>query len=99
MSTKHTPGPWHYYRAHGCGFVGPSLHVPGSILYSEMAVCRLLADEREGVNPEANARLIAAAPEMLEALKGALDLLREAGLSNRLNGIAVDVAIAKAEGK
>lgn len=49
---------------------------------------------------EANARLIAAAPEMLEALKLALQTLLELGLPENLAGIVnVKNAVAKAEGK
>lgn len=65
MQTKHTPGPWvavaHYVRtpldAQGGGWM--------------VADCRDVSLPREQV--QANAHLIAAAPELLEALEQAFD--------------------------
>jgi hypothetical protein len=59
---KHTPGPWSYgyYGCSGYCVNGGGQHIATSILY-----------KRDG--GEANARLIAAAPEMLAALQALLD--------------------------
>lgn len=78
METKHTPGPWEYGRMlispkakdRRCGFVvnGPdddpeSLELPTRIC--DLRVPAGMSGFQEG---EANARLIAAAPELLAAL-------------------------------
>ena len=57
MKTKHTPGPWEVKPSDKVG----RLHVTGRINeVSEIVVC--------DTDNEANAKLIAAAPDMLEAL-------------------------------
>ena len=73
---QHTPGPWkvHPYVAqlgpyNKCRDVGPS----------GLAVCNVIGEfehkgEGIGETQEANARLIAAAPELLEALHRVLDM-------------------------
>ena len=65
MSKKHTPGPW-YPTSAGivCKDIGDLQH--------DIATCADWSEETE-----ANARLIAAAPELLEALEpfGAIDLI------------------------
>jgi hypothetical protein len=70
MTTKHTPGPW------GIGFDGFKVHVyaggalPIGTFFPRNADS---GDQRE--EAEANARLSAAAPELLAALKDALERL------------------------
>ena len=56
----HTPGPWNYHR--------PTMAQPSAWIYGqdERPVCELNDNRNEY---EANARLIAAAPEMYELLK------------------------------
>ncbi len=96
---RHTPGPW---RAAGPHDVNGE---PVAYIYQEqegqshaLAIVRM--DSK--TSPEANARLIAAAPELLEVAQNALAFLSvssETGeykdhLSQRL-----EQAIAKAEGK
>ena len=105
-ATKHTPGPWATRRSlDGSGDVG--ITAPGVL--NVIAEC--FADMRrpgEFATDEAsaNARLIAAAPEMLEALDRIADLSRALrqggpdpmdlqGLSDALNE-AVDLASALA---
>ncbi len=90
----HTPGPWkaHHYRIddkdHWDVRSEDGTHITGWGRVTQ---------------PEANARLIAAAPEMLAALKAHLDnglvvdALSLAGLDDELNAIAK--AIADAEPK
>lgn len=57
MNTKHTPGPWHV-AANASAIVRDS---------ADRDIAKTLDDNRE-----ANARLIAAAPDMLEALHSAV---------------------------
>ena len=68
----HTPGPWRVYQ----GFVHPNFSGPSpSTTNGDYAICEPL-----GPNKDANARLIAAAPELLaenERLKAKLDGLRK----------------------
>lgn len=59
MNTKHTPGPWRWRTtAEGKRFLRGSSEVPIAVLIT-----------RDSRPKEANARLIAAAPDMLAALK------------------------------
>lgn len=109
---KHTPGPWIFVpenaglmQDHGYGILHGEAE-PGSGGWEKnLFVCvgastnaaRALG---EGV-PEANARLIASAPDLLEALKttaGNIRSLRDAGLPGPLEEWArvVDAAISKA---
>lgn len=93
-ATKRTPGPWSfgYTGMTGYGIYGGGQHIATSILY-----------KRDG--GEANARLIAAAPELLEALK---NLRSSVGGGPKFCGHdyscicawdASTAAIAKAEGR
>ena len=65
MSAKHTPGPW-VVRQSSCGSVGTDSMLI-ALTYGDDPDCK--ADDRM----RANARLIAAAPELLEALRVARD--------------------------
>ncbi len=73
MSTQHTPGPWHFthetdaHRARGKFLVVFPVGDP-------VVVCDV--NRHRGPASEANARLIAAAPELLEALNDMLDEFR-----------------------
>lgn len=110
---KHTPGPWtmDYNVNRGRNiYGGPELRAQDKhtdhpsaeahIIHRTVAVIPHTADDR--MNQDA--RLIAAAPELLEILKWARTQL---GYSNRTNCNgkycdqidAIDAAIAKAEGK
>ena len=55
--SEHTPGPWSF-----------ELHNEDFYIGGETAVCGTFAQDHAG-EEEANARLIAAAPELLEALE------------------------------
>lgn len=88
MNTKHTPGPWTALRA--------------SVISGPFVICpRVHAGARMSIDDscaaaEANARLIAAAPELLAALEDCREALRRAGADGELR--VVDAAIAKARG-
>lgn len=62
MKTKHTPGPWEIIHTEKNPGKVDQIHV-GKPDYT---VCRVMA---YGENAMANARLIAAAPDLLKALK------------------------------
>lgn len=101
MSQQHTPAPWTYEPASGWlagkdtwDFVGP---ITGS---GQIEVDCVFCSE-------ADARLICAAPELLDACKASLALMADLEKSNtiqinqpgRLCADQVRAAIAKAEGK
>lgn len=62
MNAKHTPGPWHYL---GGRFVAAGTN-PGCPFVAD---CMVSESIRATGTTEANAKLIAAAPELLEACK------------------------------
>lgn len=82
--SKHTPGPWQADPSTGVVFdqVGLAVQTGG----------RCCSEESQ-----ANAQLIAAAPELLEALKNARALLR-GEMGQGFDVEMIDAAIAKAEG-
>ena len=88
-SMKHTPGPWNYDRS------GYSLYVNSG----RELVTALSMDGKRLETSEANARLIAAAPDMLDALQRAREvLLWNLGDDARIDAAfdAVTAAINKA---
>jgi hypothetical protein len=98
-NVQHTPGPWEVEHP----FDEPGVYVGAP---STALVCKLypvdgrwVGDKREDI--DANARLIAAAPEMLAALEYALEAVdyyhEHEGASEMRK--AVRAAIAKAEGR
>lgn len=97
---KHTPGPW------GIKKVGTSFQVEGINHHGECrAICSLHYQNCCAVNSfpvEANARLIAAAPDLLEALKSIecqLGLCSNPVTSGDDFHKLIQKVIAKAEGK
>lgn len=83
MKTQHTPGPWHHDEY---GFISAGPKVIGEAFLYE-----LNDDERDEYLPcEANARLIAAAPELL-------DVLEELYTGLVMEGIAYRRAMIKAK--
>lgn len=84
------------------GFIAHTCHIgAGDILLAEVEAYRYTSGESSGFarvsdfdECRANARLIAAAPELLEALKAARDDLRVAGFDATVS--MLDEAIAKA---
>jgi hypothetical protein len=111
---KHTPGPWHQYIGYDTGnSIAVSYDVPNRGLRA--TICSMPSPDKEVHRTQeqinANAHLIAAAPEMLEALddmvtemyeQGLLDVLDESSrafkvLKQRLAN--AEKAIAKARGE
>ena len=76
----HTPGPWTTYNSHGSTIlrnwrIGESNSTPGVT-----KIVATVATEHSGRSPEeqyANAQLIAAAPELLDALEQAMKGITE----------------------
>jgi hypothetical protein len=90
----HTPGPWHVGAGNGEGSIFANngrtrLEIGGTTLYPIAQITRGWNEAED----EANARLIAAAPEMLEALQSLTHPM--ASDEDLQNALAV---IAKAKG-
>ncbi len=68
MEAKHTAGPWRATLGNS------QMSDPGSTIYHR-GQWGVYSDADSHGNPEADARLIAAAPDMLAALRGALQLI------------------------
>lgn len=105
MSARHTPGPWFIEET-------PESDSGSFLIISDGAPEWIVAETARGIpgNPdEANARLIAAAPDLLAALKAAVDCgmvptssVSDGGAAKYVHQVAVAdmirAAIAKAEG-
>ena len=85
---KHTPGPWVATHANGNDFIVKA----GDI--EVVAGCGCYGSPYMRGNPDADARLIAAAPDLLEALQGVLRVADRA--TDEFD--AARAAIAKATG-
>lgn len=113
MNNKHTPGPW---KVTYNGSYGPYVDAPGNDRTGYGTAAHDIGIETHsicavgGPNAKANARLIAAAPELLAALKLCAEIIRDAGdeLPTMVAGgydqvneaaDAVNAALARAEGK
>lgn len=66
--SKHTPGPWYMWDTDGLIGVGKNYGDEADLLNAVSQSNRPLSEDR------ANMRLIAAAPDLLEALKGMVSL-------------------------
>ena len=107
MTSKHTPGPWFY------AWVGENgdhfLHISsptGEICDLPMFRYGDLPPSMVNATREANARLIASAPELLEALKAVSNAANVCAAKDEANANywfaiqrQVNQAIAKAEGR
>lgn len=105
MTSKHTPGPWRY------DFDGDDFPIVGRPTWEctrygvkgewSIALVHCLGEEsqEDGNEAEANARLIAAAPELLEALKLAHDYLCGDGWEDDERLKPINEALSKAEGE
>lgn len=92
---KHTPGPWFTFND-GKRVAGPESTIGAG---QGVALCSMRA--RSDDEAKANALLIAAAPDLLDALKAALELLEREFPKPAPNGQIAKArrAIAKAEGR
>lgn len=66
MSAPHTPGPWKAVKTSGSWEVRRDAH-------DDLPIAQLWKVAAVGMSHEANARLLAAAPELLDALKSLHD--------------------------
>lgn len=98
MTTKHTPGPWRVDTGQlvNCGPTSRYLYVSAH----GKSLCNFLHDHPSD-SDVANFNLIAAAPELLEALKDARRYVADYACDNPNHPTLakVDAAIAKAEGE
>jgi hypothetical protein len=96
----HTPGPWHIANSksgHFCVWGDASHRQQG---YSECCICVISPIQNITTIDKANAALIAAAPDLLEAAKQALQVFVDQGWDDDLSAAkSLKAAIAKAEGK
>jgi hypothetical protein len=95
--SKHTPGPWPI-KVTGDRKrirVGVGL-VDGPRGYD---VAEVYSDDCDGEEAEANAHLIAAAPDLLDALCVAADYLNGNGWEGDPRMVPIEAAIAKAKGE
>lgn len=98
MENKHTPGPWHVFDnrtdksfdRYDVARIGV-----GSKLDSDVANCYGFASERTDEEVLANARLIAAAPDMLAALQ---EIVARNEIQHWFNLDQARAAIARATG-
>jgi hypothetical protein len=110
MITQHTPGPWEAIdkkpsaRGNYCFSVEPGGEYRGDICYIQ--ACEHIGGISNG-EVVANVRLIAAAPEMLEALEVTAENIRSLGPAGALSKVfapyeewlkVVEAAIARAKG-
>jgi hypothetical protein len=97
--SQHTPGPWQYDYSPNHSGINPSFLVMAG---DHTVVAEVERDSERGVRGgivEANARLIAAAPDLLSAAQLVRDCLYEQGLSTHACLGPLESAIAKAEGR
>lgn len=102
--SQHTPGPWTYKRGEGryasAHYIESHVYSTPTVISGKDQIAQCHGYEDEVV---ANARLIAAAPDMLAALKSARDSFDQFVRLNRIPANTqgrrdVLAAIAKAEG-
>ena len=99
MSTQHTPGPW-ILTTEPTEVEGVNVHFSIDS-HTHISICGGQSQEhmKDAIYEDecrANARLIAAAPELLEALKELVEYMAAAGFDVSLD--AARAAIAKATG-
>lgn len=112
--SKHTPGPWTVKKApKSSNFAGYGFHITalrkdyeGREYLATVAKTGGLPNDRDSeIETQANAALIAAAPDMYEALKALRDEINEMKYGKPFAGRphakmdAADAALAKAEGR
>lgn len=91
---KHTPGPWRMYEGNRGGFV-----FYGIAEVADMKPAYVRQESDDATTMRANAQLIAAAPELLGALSGMVEVFGdEFGMGDSETVDRARAAIAKAEG-
>ena len=86
--SKHTPGPWTQGKT-----------TPQNVSAGSALICRTFARSRAGDEDRANARLIAAAPDLLATLIDAHDIIDAIGQPETAEVAArMRAVIAKAKG-
>ena len=98
---QHTPGPWHYVRKEGesAGVYGPPQGLSDGSLIAIAETPPLIEKNRAYAVQEANARLIAAAPDLLAACEAVADAFGKTTLTRSRDIAAIKcvrAAIAKA---
>jgi len=91
--SRHTPGPWQVVDGHYPGFreiIGPSFTISIVMLATDLTI-------HDRWNREADAFLIAAAPDLLAELESLVDKVESAGW-HKSETEAARAAIAKAKG-
>lgn len=88
----HTPGPWKVEAGLVNNQIPITAHPGHKVYVAHVAIAKL-------VDAEANARLIAAAPDMLETLRSAMDWLRDGGVPADYPYDTLLAVLAKIEGK
>lgn len=68
MTDKFTPGPWEVFNGDGCTNPGIEAEGQSIVVYGSRDDCGIHGKDLAEI--EANATLIAAAPELLQALEG-----------------------------
>ena len=93
--SKHTPGPWEI-KPH---FDPAYRHISGPKHKALAQVVWCVDEEERSPDCEANAHLIAAAPELLEALEMMLEMSEMGGFGKAAAEDVARAAIAKAKGE
>lgn len=96
-TTNHTPGPWRFHLGRGAS---PRIHIQTSGGYQIVSTTEVSRHAPEAIEQRANARLIAAAPDLLAALELALKCADDHGADHFGFGEYADAAraaIAKAK--
>jgi hypothetical protein len=101
--TPHSPGPWQAEAPPAEAYLDPDIALSEEVRFwivDEGRASEVLAEVTLTMhgNEEANARLIAAAPDLLEACKAAFVALPMTRHNEPINA-ALKAAIAKAEGR
>lgn len=97
--SKHTPGPWKITSLARNGVINHRVHFPGTAEFTGTCVATVEPEDDNGAAArvaDANAKLIAAAPDLLEALQTLLAQYRKGRTSNDLFIAHSEAALAKA---
>lgn len=100
MKTQHTPGPWGIEQTDSSNWIGRMRRDGVKVDEIVTSTDRFNLTPEATARNDANARLIAAAPEMLEALRHVFDLCCTEGADcGDIDGDKIRSAIARATGE